>query len=161
MRVLLVAVAIAAASAAAACSAPAPAADGPPPQRAFYYWRTTFRLSPAEARALTELGVTRLYLRAFDVEWSAAEGAPSMIGKVAPLEGARVPAGIEVVPVVFLRDEVFRRARDVSGLARQVWAEVGRRMALFGVTARELQLDCDWTDTTQGAFFAFTTCTFS
>lgn len=155
MRVALIVVAIAAAAAAAACSAPAPAADGPPPQRAFYYWRTTFRLAPAEERALAELAVTRLYLRAFDVEWSAAEGAPSVIGKVAPLEGARVPAGIEVVPVVFLRDEVFRRTRDVSGLARQVWAEVGRRMALFGVTPRELQLDCDWTDTSRDGFFAF------
>lgn len=143
---------------AAACSTPARSADGPPPQRAFYYWRTTFRLSPAEQRAITELGVTRLYVRAFDVEWSAAEAAPSMIGKLVPdagaQAGARPPAGVEVVPVVFLREEVLRRVpRAIPGLARELWAEVRRRMELLEVTPRELQLDCDWTDTTRDAFF--------
>lgn len=152
MRAFGIVVAVAAL---AACSAPARSADGPPPERAFYYWRTTFRLSPAEQRALAELGVTRLYLRAFDVEWSAAEGAPSMIGKVVPLEGARVPDGIEVVPVVFLREEVLRRgAGQLPALARELWAEVSRRMKLLDATPRELQLDCDWTDTTRDAFFA-------
>jgi hypothetical protein len=151
---------------AAACSTPARSADGPPPQRAFYYWRTTFRLSPAEQRAIAELGVTRLYVRAFDVEWSAAEATPSMIGKLVPdagadagaNAGARPPAGVEVVPVVFLREEVLRRtsaqsSRAIPGLARELWAEVRRRMALLEVTPRELQLDCDWTDTTRDAFF--------
>src|SRR5829696_1789703 len=102
MWMLRVVVALAAV-AAVACSTPARSADGPPPQRAFYYWRTTFQLAPAEQRALAELGVSRLYVRAFDVEWNAVESAPSMIGKLVPASGARVPAGIEVVPVVYLR----------------------------------------------------------
>ncbi len=151
-----IAVAALAVVAAVACSTPARSADGPPPARGFYYWRTTFRLAPAEQRALAELGVSRLYVRAFDVEWDAATSTPSMIGKLVPAAGERVPAGIEVVPVVFLREEVFRRgARRVRGLARDVWAEVRRRMQLLEVAPRELQLDCDWTDTTQDAFFAF------
>jgi hypothetical protein len=138
----------------AGCSASARSVEGPPPQRAFYYWRTTFRLSPAEQRAITELGVTRLYLRVFDVEWNATEGVPRLIGKVVPDGGARPPAGVEVVPVVFLRDEVLRRGRRaIPGLARELWAEVTRRMALFDAAPRELQLDCDWTDTTRDAFF--------
>ena len=154
MRVLLVVVA-AAAVAAGACSASARSSDGPPPRRAFFYWRTTFKLSEAERRALDELGVARLYVRAFDVEWSAVDAAPSMIGKLVPAAGERVPAGIEVVPVVFLRDEVLRRAESrIPALASEVWAEVGRRMQLLGAAPRELQLDCDWTDTTREAFFA-------
>jgi hypothetical protein len=155
--VALVAAAAAALAAAAACGTPARSAEGPPPQRAFYYWRTTFRLAPAEQQALAELGVSRLYVRAFDVEWSALESAPSMIGKLVPAgpdAAARVPAGIEVVPVVFLREEVLRHtARGAGALAADVWAEVERRMQLLGAAPRELQLDCDWTDTTQDAFF--------
>ena len=151
MRGLVLVVALTA----AACSASARSADAPPPQRAFYYWRTTFQLSPAEQRAIAELGVSRLYLRVFDVTWSTAEAAPSMIGKVVPASGARVPTGVEVVPVVFLRDEVLRRApRATAALARDVWAEVVRRMALLGQAPRELQLDCDWTDSTRDTFFA-------
>jgi hypothetical protein len=154
MRVFLVVLAVAA-LAAAGCSASARSDDRPPAQRAFYYWRTTFRLSPAEQRALGELGVSRLYLRVFDVEWNAVESVPSLIGKIVPVDGARVPAGIELVPVVFLREEVLRHsARTTAALAREVWDEVVRRTALFGATPRELQLDCDWTDTTRDTFFA-------
>jgi hypothetical protein len=158
MRALsVVLVAAAALAIAAACGTSARSADGPPPRRAFYYWRTTFRLAPAEAAALAELGISRLYVRAFDVEWSAVESAPSMIGKLVPAgpdAAARVPAGIEVVPVVFLREEVLRHtAQRTPALAADIWAEVGRRMQLLGAVPRELQLDCDWTDTTRDAFF--------
>ena len=38
-----------------------------PVGRAFYYWRTSFALSPAERATLTELGVKRLYVRVFDI----------------------------------------------------------------------------------------------
>src|SRR5262245_62286893 len=82
--------------------------EGPPAPLAYYYWRTTFTLSPAEQRALAELHVDRLYMRVFDVEWDASMSAPSMIGKIAPADGTRVPAGVEVVPVIFLRNEVFQ-----------------------------------------------------
>jgi len=151
----LVAAAILGVALAGACSSSARSADGPPARRAFYYWRTTFRLAPAEQQALAELGIARLYVRAFDVAWSAEDAAPSILGKLAVADGARVPAGIEVVPVVFLREEVLRRgAARLGPLAAEVWAEVQRRMALLGVTPRELQLDCDWTDGSRDAFFA-------
>src|SRR4051812_10756393 len=74
-------------------AADAPA--GPPVARAFYYWRTTFALSAAETRALTALGVTRLYVRMFDVAWSEAEHRASPVGPLAVATGAHVPAGVE------------------------------------------------------------------
>jgi hypothetical protein len=52
-------------------------ADSPPARRAFYYWRTTFSLSDVERRAIADLGVTRLYVRAFDVVWT---GGPVLAG---------------------------------------------------------------------------------
>src|SRR5439155_22301263 len=36
------------------------APDGPPPRRAFYFWRTTFSLSAAEQKAITDLHVDAL-----------------------------------------------------------------------------------------------------
>ncbi|MBS1119800.1 MAG: putative lipoprotein precursor [Deltaproteobacteria bacterium] len=138
----------------ASCSS-APPARSPLAQRAFYYWRTTFRLSPTEQRVLADLHIPRLYVRMFDVEWR--DGAPSMIGKIAPVDGQQVPDGVEVVPVIYLRNEVFRQlgeARAVE-LARSTWGEVEQRAKLLGFTPHELQVDCDWTDTTQRAFFAY------
>ena len=134
--------------------APAAAPPGPPPQRAFYYWRTTLRLSPAERQALAALHVTRLYLRMFDLDWR--DGAVEVAGPVALAEGEAVPAGLEVVPTVYLVNEVVARldAPGVDALAARLLAEVDARARRLGVTWRELQLDCDWTDRTRGRYFA-------
>lgn len=125
-------------------------ADDPGTRRAFYYWRTTFKLSELEQRAIAEAGVTRLYVRLFDIASDASIAGPLT---VAP--GARVPAGVEVVPVVFIRHDVFQR--DTVGLAASTWAEILRRLARLGVTAHEVQVDCDWTDRSRDRFFAFVT----
>ncbi len=124
-------------------------ADAPPPHRAFYYWRTTFTLSEAERSALAELHVDRLYVRMFDVAWAdraAAEAGPLSVASPPPAE-------IEIVPVVFVRDEVFHH--PTPGLAARTWRDVQRIAGELHATVHELQVDCDWTDTTQHAFFAF------
>jgi hypothetical protein len=138
-----------------ACSS-RPAPPGPPAQRSFYYWRTTFQLSADERDALATLGVTRLYVRAFDVTWTG--DAPEMVGKIVAVGDARVPQGVDVVPVVFLRDEVFRRlpADAAERLAVDVWGEATRRVQALGAAPpREVQLDCDWTDRSRDTYFAF------
>lgn len=141
----------------AACGDSRASKSEQPVGRAFYYWRTSFALSPAERTTLTELGVTRLYVRMFDVEWNAEEQAPRMLGKLTVAAGQRVPAGIEVVPVVFLRQELFKHLDAAGGmkLAAETWAEAKRRSELLGATPRELQLDCDWTDSSKNQFFGF------
>ena len=123
------------------CSAAEP--PRPEPTRAFYYWRTVFALSDAERTSLS--GVSRLYVRMFDVD---ADG--ELLGKIT---GGPVPAGLDVVPVVFLRNAVFKH--PPAGLAATVRAEVLARMHALGATPHELQLDCDWTDGTRDAYFAF------
>ncbi len=129
---------------------------GPPATRAFYYWRTTFALSTAEQHALGELGVTRLYLRMFDVEWRADQDGPATMGPL-QTEDAAALGDLEVVPVVYLKNDVFKQvpAGRTAELAAWTWREVTRRTQALGVTVRELQLDCDWTDSTRDRFFAF------
>ncbi len=131
-----------------------------PVGRAFYYWRTSFALSPAERDTLTELGVTRLYVRVFDIEWNATEQAPRMLGRLTAAPDQRVPPGVEIVPVVFIRQELFKHLDAAAGaqLARQTWAEAKRRAEMLGglySSPRELQLDCDWTDSSKDRFFGF------
>jgi hypothetical protein len=121
---------------------------GPPPQRAFYYWRTTFAPTPAESAALTDLGVTSLYLRVFDIDEQG-----EVAGGLTMAPDARVPSNLEVIPVVFVRHAAFEHV-SAETLAQRVWDETVRRYQPFG-TPRALQFDCDWTDGTQGPFFAF------
>ena len=105
------------------CSTAAPSA--PPPARAFYYWRTTFALTAAERRALRELAVDKLYLRAFDVA-PGRDDAPQLLGVVQVTAAPALPQGLEVVPVVFLKNQLFASEEPAADrvLAQQVWQGV-------------------------------------
>ncbi|HEX9243526.1 MAG TPA: hypothetical protein VF875_13875 [Anaeromyxobacter sp.] len=126
----------------AGCGDPPPATG---PARAFYFWRTRLDLSPAEHDALVRLRVRRLLVRFFDVAWSPEAAAPRPIA-VVDLPAGAVPAGVELVPVVFLRTEVFERvgAPDLPALAERVARQVRAIAGAAGLSFRELQVDCDW-----------------
>lgn len=145
-------------------ASPAELAARPAAHRAFYYWRTVFQLSDVERRALSEHRIERIYLRMFDIAWQ--DDRAELVGKIAPgndATRAQLPstpdgAALDFVPVVFLRVEVLRQlsAEARTQLAGELWREVQARAELLGFSPRELQLDCDWTDTTREAFFALT-----
>jgi hypothetical protein len=131
------------------------AADAPPAHRAFYFWRTTFALTPAEQQAVSALHVERIYVRMFDVAWSENDRTTVPLGPVTLGVGATLPAGVEIVPVVYIKTEVFKHVTpaQLPMLARKVWADVQERAVALGFRPRELQLDCDWTDSTRERFF--------
>jgi hypothetical protein len=137
----------------AGCGRPSPS----PPKRAFYYWRTTLRLSEAETKALAALSIDRLYVRLFDIDWSDEARGPRPLGLLDGEAGV-VPASIEIVPVVFVRERLLRRldAPGVARLADDVWRAVGGGLRRLGRhQTKELQIDCDWTDATRDSYFAF------
>ncbi len=148
MKRLLATISIVLALSCAACSRPAPVET-----RAFYYWRTTFALSAAERGALERQRATRLYVRLFDVTWDAAARRPVPQGTIVFRE--RPPADVEIVPVVYLANDVFAHRPDTAALAADAWRLVRGLAQGAPFTTRELQVDCDWTDQTRAAFFDF------
>jgi len=130
------------------------AADAPPAHRAFYFWRTTFALTPAEHAAVSALHVERIYVRMFDLAWSEDDKTAVPLGPVTLGAGAKVPA-VDIVPVVYIKADVFKHVTkaQLPMLARKVWADVQGRAVALGFRPRELQLDCDWTDSTREGFF--------
>ena len=121
-------------------------------KRAFYFWRTQFALSPVEKEALRSHRVDRLYLRVFDVTIDQPSGLATPVAGCQMREP--VPAGIEVVPVVFIANRVFETTPQPKELADKIWRLVRDRAATAGFAFRELQVDCDWSDSTREAFFA-------
>lgn len=120
------------------------------PKRSVYYWQTTLRVSAAERAFLARNGVGKVYCRYFDVV--PADDGPQPNATIA-FEGA-FPKTVEVVPVVFIVNDCMRQPHD--GLAEKIIRRVAQMNDTNDLpTAKELQIDCDWTMTTRGAFFAF------
>ncbi|HET9132545.1 MAG TPA: hypothetical protein VFO86_16445, partial [Terriglobia bacterium] len=126
-----------------------------PAHHALYFWQTEWSASPALRDSLTESGIDKLYMRFFDVEWNAGSHTTN---PVSPLRlRSELPKNVEIIPVVYLVNEVFLRIDDddVPLLAKHVWEYVQSMSKENGVAFRELQMDCDWTDTTKRSYFRF------
>lgn len=123
---------------------------------AFYHWKTQFAPAPSEVQLLDSLAVRRLYVKFFDLAWDERAQAPQ------PTAFVELPQPFsydyELVPTVFITQQVFLRLpiQRVDGLAQRV----ADKLLEMGTDAqlppfREVQMDCDWTDSTREAYFRF------
>jgi hypothetical protein len=115
----------------------------------FYHWQTTLAPDTTARALLAVYDCDRLYVKAFDVAWTAGQPEPTALIRLVDTIG--FPA---LVPVVFITNEVFAEqpSDQLSGLADEV---VGLAEELLPQGFEELQLDCDWTARTQVPYFAF------
>lgn len=122
-------------------------------RNSIYYWRTVFNPSEKELAFLERQNIGRMYLRMFDVIEKGTAAVPNATIKFKQ----RIPQGMEVVPVVFIANELFEQQNDsflVKTLALQIVERVTRMCSWNGIDAWSgLQLDCDWTANSQKAFY--------
>ena len=123
---------------------------------AVYYWKTTFRLSAEEQEFLRSHRVERLYLRYFDVYRDA-----DFQEQIVPVPEATlrfvdsVPPDLEVIPTVFIDNNLFK-ACDMMQCAELLVNRIRIMSKTNNISnIREIQLDCDWTQTTEEAYFDF------
>ena len=120
---------------------------------AFYYWQTTFQVSPTETHLLKQAGVNKLYIRFFDVDWDYQTRQPM---PKAVLQ-FRMPTMVaNVVPVVFITNRTLRLSNPttVPTLAKKIAQKIRQMADMAGIRPVEIQLDCDWTGTTRERYFA-------
>ncbi len=128
--------------------------DRPFADVSFYHWKQALDLGATERDLLAEARTRRLFVRFFDVDLDPASNRPLPVSELECRGG--LPAGVRVVPVVFLAERVFRSGCDPHKLAGQVAAKIERIAARCGfVVPAEVQLDCDWTAASRGRFFAW------
>lgn len=121
---------------------------------AFYYWKTHFTIDSLEAAALQSNNVTSVYTRYFDIDFLPGDTAPRSISPIS-WDTAALPA--QIIPVVYIKNRVFERL-DSSGIARlskNVQQLVNGISKTKKIINREIQFDCDWTETTRTAYFLF------
>jgi hypothetical protein len=122
--------------------------------RSFYYWKTTFNLSPVEEKNLFALNIRKLYIRFFDVNLSESTAKAVPEGKIRFV--TEVPRELEVVPVVYIVNRTLLKipAAESDTLAWKILHQVQSIASANHLSFHELQVDCDWTEQTRDKYFS-------
>ena len=119
----------------------------PDPAPSVYFWRTVFRLDPTEMKFLRIHGVKKMYVRFFDVEPDGRQ-QPMPVGTIRFV--TPVPKDIKVIPVVYVEHTCLQHVAD---LAEKIVKRVSTMAETNNLSINELQIDCDWTISTQKEYF--------
>lgn len=133
------------------CQAPQPTQL----HRAVYHWKSTL-----DAESLTDplsrLGVDKIYLRVFDVDWDNSLGSPVPVGQLSNPEN--IPAEKEIVPTLFITNRTFQNIEEaqIDELCGRILTKL-KNIVPSWEQVQELQLDCDWSPSTRNRYFRFLT----
>ena len=119
--------------------------------RSAYYWSTTWNMDSSKTSFIREHGIKRLYVRYFDVVKD--EGGNIVPNATLQFEDSTIPKGIEIVPTVFIVNDCMRTSQPLADKILQRILQMGEANDIPPV--REIQIDCDWTASTQKAYFDF------
>jgi len=120
--------------------------------RSVYYWRTTFVVSNEAKEWMKKEGVGRMYVRLFDVVETDNDEGCKPVGTITFKDS--VPRGVEVIPVVYVRNEVIGSLKDITMLCDKLMKRIDDVTRQNGVgVCSEIQIDCDWTRSTHDKYF--------
>ncbi|MDR0833983.1 MAG: hypothetical protein LBN93_07375 [Candidatus Symbiothrix sp.] len=120
----------------------------------FYYWKSNVSIGEVEQEYFKSLHSAKLYMRFFDVD--TQEGAVLPVAKVQPFDAHLLDA--EYIPVVFITNRTFAGMQNehIQVLARNMVKLIDEICSKNKIPAiNEIQIDCDWTESTKNAYFQF------
>ena len=121
-------------------------------QTSFYYWKTVYDLNNFEQQYFKALHCRKVYLRIMDVDAGDNGNVP-----VSPvLFKSTFADSVQLVPVVFIVNNILRNQthKHLDDLGDKIVAYVNGKVRQAGKTTfGELQIDCDWTNTTRDNYF--------
>lgn len=122
---------------------------------AFYHWKTELSINSELTAHLKDIGVEKLYVKFFDVDWSENDDEPiphaELIVSIPTFE-------FEIIPTIFITNRTFLKVEenDIQELSIKVGKKIKRLCGKNNFElVRTVQFDCDWTERTQAAFFNF------
>ena len=119
----------------------------------FYYWKTVYKQNKVENEYLQKFQSQKLYVRIMDVDLDINQKAIP----IAPITFTdSIPKNLEIVPVVYIVNDALKSQSDtqIYQLAYNILAFVKAKVLQAGQKDyEELQIDCDWTQTTRDKYF--------
>ena len=130
------------------CSKPKPM---PTTVRSVYYWSTTLSMDSVKTAFMRNYDISRMYIRYFDV---VADQSGRAVPNATLKFATDVPQGIDIVPTVFVMPECLRqdRSRLASLIVKRV-VQMNETNDVYNV--KEIQIDCDWTQSTRQLYAEF------
>lgn len=129
-------------------------AEVPDAARSVYYWRQELSLNASERAWMERHEVSKVYLHLFDVVRQGGNLQPR--GTLTVTDA--LPAGTQVVPVVFLAHDIMRDTTGIAQLPQLLARRVSTFMQQNGMGQwGELQVDFDWARSNQTRYFALLT----
>jgi hypothetical protein len=139
-----------------------PKATKPKPNIAFYFWQTSFKISPFEKKCLDSLATKNLYIKFYDVVWNPTLQSPQPIALIKAntfdtLLYKNNNCKFTIIPTVFITNEAlfYLPADSVQGLANKIYTATINTIATNSFNnIAEYQFDCDWSAATKEKYFA-------
>jgi hypothetical protein len=118
---------------------------------AFYHWKTNATVSDFEKKSLDSLETKTIYKRVFDVDWNDAARFPEPISVA---QNFKIN-DLKIIPTVFITNKTFIKLVDnqLDTFASVFYDKINKNTE--GPPFDEIQLDCDWTQTTRDTYFLF------
>ena len=135
-------------------------------RRSAYYWSTTWQMDSSKINFIQKHHIKRLYVRFFDVVRDAdGEIMPNATLHFNTFEEdgngnkheSLIPEGIEIIPVVYIVNDCLKTNRKTGKyLADKILLRILQMNEANDIKrVKEIQIDCDWTASTQKAYFDF------
>lgn len=130
------------------CSKPKPM---PTTVRSVYYWSTTLNMDSVKTAFMRNYDISRMYIRYFDV---VADQSGMAVPNATLKFATAVPQGIDIVPTVFVMPECLRQDRSrLAALIVKRVVQMNETNDVYNV--KEIQIDCDWTQSTRQLYAEF------
>lgn len=116
---------------------------------AIYYWRTTFRLNQYEHDFLQKHDIKKMYVKFFDVkkDWN-----DDIIPVGTTIFIDSIPSDLIIVPTVFITSDAIA---DYPKFIDKMYMRVADMAEANCIKFSEIQIDCDWTESSSEQYFAF------
>ncbi|MEP2239412.1 MAG: hypothetical protein ABJI22_13685 [Maribacter sp.] len=124
----------------------------------FYHWKAKATYNETYKEALTLADSKKVYLHYFDL--NLVDKNDTENDGIYPVyllrEVDKAYHDFDIVPVVYITNQVFKDEIDIQGLAERTTRlihEISEKQ--FQKKLNTIQIDCDWTQTTKNTYFEF------
>ncbi len=120
----------------------------------YYYWKTNLSLTTEENKALQQATNDHLYVRYFDIDKT-----DTLFFPVAVLtKDASFKTDKKIIPVIYITNRSFinSNTEQINFLAKSIAQHIEKISEELQLnTTTEIQIDCDWTQSTRDDYFYF------